>query len=75
MIKETEIKGDDSPIKELKDVSVNQSIDDLHDKMTDGVSSNSVDSASVPYVRKTEIPTTSKRLRKVPIARPNDFLW
>ena len=69
---ETEIVGNDNPMKDEADKQV---IEDLHEKETNGVSVNSLNSEIVTNDDNAEIPTKSKRLRKAPIARYNDFLW
>jgi len=72
---ETEIVGDDNPMKELKDEADMQVSEDQHEKETNGASVTSLNSVIVTNVNNAEIPTKSKRLRKAPIARSNDFLW
>jgi len=64
--------GNDNPMKDEADKQV---IEDLHEKETNGVSVNSLNSEIVTNDDNAEIPTKSKRLRKAPIARYNDFLW
>jgi len=70
---ETDIVGIDNPIKELKDEADKQVIEDQHDKETSGISANSLNTETVTNNNNAEIPTKSKRLRKAPIARSNDF--
>ena len=72
---ETEIADNDNPRKELMDEADKQVIEEQHDEKTSDVSVTSVNSAIVTNVNVTESPAKSKRLRKAPIARSNDFLW
>ena len=50
-------------------------IEEQHDEETSDVSVTSVNSAIVNNDNNTESPAKSKRPRKAPIARSNDFLW
>ena len=52
-----------------------QVIEEQHDEETSDVSVTSVNSAIVNNDSNTESPAKSKRLRKAPISRSNDFLW
>ena len=72
---ETEIVGNDNPMKGLKDDADKQVIEDQHEKETSGISVNSLNNAIVTNDNNAEIPTKSKRLRKAPIVRSKDFLW
>jgi len=72
---ETEIVGNDNPMKGLKDEADKQVIEDKHEKETSGVSVISLNNAIITNDDNAEIPTKSKRLRKAPIARSKDFLW
>jgi hypothetical protein len=72
---ETEIVGNDNPVKKLNDEADKQIIKDQLEKETSGISVTSLNSVIVTNDNNTEIPTKSKRLRKAPIARSNDFLW
>jgi len=70
---ETEIVGNENPMKVLKDEADKQVIGDQQENETSGVSVISLNNATNDD--KAEIPTKSKRLRKAPIARSKDFLW
>jgi hypothetical protein len=67
--------GNDKPMKELKDEADKQVIEDQHEEETSVISVNSFNSGIVTNDNNAEIPSKSKRLRKAPIARSNDFLW
>ena len=74
---ETEIVGNDNPMKKLNDVADKQVIKDQHENETSGVSVSviSLNNAMVTHDDNSEIPIKSQRLRKAPIARSKDFLW
>jgi hypothetical protein len=72
---ETVIMGNDNPMKELKDEADKQVIEDQHEEETSVISVNSLNGGVVTNDNNTEIPIKSKRQRKAPIARSNDFLW
>jgi len=59
----------------MKDEANKLVIEDQHEKETSGVSVTSLNSAIVANDKNAEIPTKSKRLRKAPIARSNDFFF
>jgi len=62
---ETEIVGNDKPMKDLKDEADKQVIEDQHEKETSGVSVISLNNVIVTNGDNTEIPTKSKRLEKL----------
>ena len=70
---ETEIVGNDNPMKEMKNEADKQVSEDQHEKENSGVSVTSLHSAIVTNDNNAEIPTKSKRLTKAPIARSDDF--
>jgi len=72
---ETEIVGNDNPMRELNDVADKQVIEEQQEKETSGVSVISLNNVIVTNDDNAEIPTKSKRLRKAPIVRSKDFLW
>jgi len=72
---ETVIVGNDNPTDELKDVTDKQVIEDQYEKEISIISANSLNSGTVTNDKNAAIPHKSKRLRKVPIIRSDDFLW
>ena len=72
---ETERADNDNPRKELMDEADKQVIEEQHDEETSDISVTSVNSAIVTNDNNTESTAKSKRPRKAPIARSNDFLW
>jgi hypothetical protein len=65
----------DNPMDELKKEVDKQLIEDQHENVISVISVNSLNSGSVSNNNNDEIPTKSKRQRKVPITRTDDFLW
>jgi len=74
-VNETEILGNDGPMKEPKDEADKQITEDQHVKMTGGVSSDLVESVTSSKDNNVNILTKSRRPRKAPIVRSNVFLW
>jgi len=72
---ETEILGNDGSMKEPKDEADKQITEDQHVKMSGCVSCNLVESVTSSNDDNVKISTKSRRLRKAPIVRSNDFLW
>ena len=68
------IVGNDNHTDELKDVTDKQVIEDQYEEEISVISVNSLNSGTDTNDKNAEIPNKSKRLRKVPIIRSDDFL-
>jgi hypothetical protein len=67
--------GNDNPVDALKIEVDKQVVKDQHEIVISVDSANSLNNGTVTNDINAVIPTKSKRLRRAPITKTDDFLW